>query len=72
MSKKDKSRLETLKDSAPEMLMVLRSARDILNNALNDNLFEREVFERLQVRILQVLEKAVGNSHYVPAIKKCI
>lgn len=72
MSKKDKSRLETLKDSAPEMLMVLRSARDILNNALNDNLFEREVFERLQVRILQVLEKAVGNSYYVPAIKKCI
>ena len=69
MSKKCKSHLETLRDSAPEMLSVLRSTRDILSNALNDNDFDREVFERLQKRVLEVLELAVGASNYVPAMK---
>ena len=39
MSKKHKSRLETLRDSAPEMLLTLRYVRDILHNALNDDYF---------------------------------
>ena len=66
---KAKSRLETLKDSTPEMLSVLRSVRDILHNALNDNCFDREVFERLQKRVLEVLYVAVGESNYVPHLK---
>ena len=70
MSKKSKSRLETLRDSAPEMLSALRAVRDVLNNALQDNYFDREVFERLQKRVLEVLELAVGDSNYVPAMKE--
>ncbi len=69
MSKKSKSRLETLRDSAPEMLSALRAVRDVLNNALQDNYFDRDVFERLQKRVLEVLELAIGASNYVPAVK---
>ena len=69
MSKKSKSRLETLRDSAPEMLSALRAVRDVLNNALQDNYFDRDVFERLQKRVLEVLELDVGASNYVPAMK---
>ena len=69
MSKKAKSRLETLQDSALEMLAVLRSTRDLLNNALTDDNFDREVFERLQARVIEVLDAAVGKSHYVPSMK---
>ena len=69
MSRKHKSRLETLRDCAPEMLSALRSTRDILHNALADDYFDREVFERLQKRVLEVLELAVGASNYVPAMK---
>ena len=70
MSRKHKSRLETLRDSTPEMLAALRFTRDILRNALNDNFFDRDVFERLQKNINKVLDLAVGNSNYVPAIKR--
>ena len=69
MSKKSKSRLETSRDSAPEMLSALRAVRDVLHNALQDNYFDREVFDRLQKRVLEVLELAVGDSNYVPAMK---
>ena len=69
MSRKHKSRLETLRDSAPEMLSALRSVRDILHNALNDDYFDREVFERLQKRVIEVLNVAVGESGYVPHMK---
>ena len=68
MSKKTKSRFETLQDSAPNMLAVLRSTRDLLKNALNDEYFDREIFERLQERVQEVLELAVGDSNYVPAM----
>ena len=70
MSKKCKSHLETLRDSAPEMLSVLRSTRDILSNALNDNDFDREIFKRLQKRVIEVLDIAVCDSNYVPAIRE--
>ncbi len=56
-------------DSAPEMLSALRSVRDILHNALNDDYFDREVFERLQKRVIEVLNVAVGESGYVPHMK---
>ena len=69
MSRKNKSRLETLRDSAPEMLSALRATRDILHNALNDDYFDREVFERLQKRVIEVLKIAVGESGYVPHMK---
>lgn len=66
MGKKTKSHLETLRDNAPEMLAVLRSTRDILRNALNDNYFDREVFERLQERVVNVIDSVAGESNYVP------
>ena len=69
MSRKHKSRLETLRDCAPEMLSALRSTRDILHNALADDYFDREVFERLQRLVLETLDTAVGDSNYVPARK---
>lgn len=50
MSKKAKSHLEILRDSAPSMLAVLCSTRDLLHNALNDDYFDREVFERFKRR----------------------
>ncbi len=70
MSKKAKSRLETLRDSAPAMLSALRATRDILRNALNDDNFDREVFERLQRLVLETLDTAVGDSNYVPSRKE--
>ncbi len=70
MSRKHKSRLETLRDCAPEMLSVIRSTRNIIHNALNDDYFDREVFERLQKRVIMVLDLAVGESCYVPHVKK--
>ena len=69
MSKKHKSRLETLRDCAPEMLSVIRSTRAILRNALNDDYFDREVFERLQKRVIAVLDLAVDETGYVPHVK---
>ncbi len=70
MSQKRKSRLETLKDCAPEMLSALKSTRDILHNALNDDYFDRKVFERLQKQVIAVLDLAVGETGYVPHVKK--
>ena len=69
MSKKHKSRLETLRDSAPEMLLTLRYVRDILHNALNDDYFDREVFLLLQKRVIDTLE-ATGAGDYVPKIQE--
>ena len=68
MSQKRKSHFETLRKSAPNMLAALRSTRDILKNALTDNYFDRETFERLQSRVLEVLELSVGDSNYIPAM----
>ncbi len=69
MSRKPKSRLKTLQDSAPEMLSTLRATRDILHNALNDNYFDRDVFTRLQERVLDVLRLALPDYTYVPRMK---
>ena len=68
MSKKHKTRIKTLMDCAPEMLSVLRSTQDILHNALNDDYFDREIFKRLQKRVIEVLDLAVGKSGYIPHV----
>ena len=65
MSKKRKSLLETLRDGSPEMLETLRSVRDILHNALNDNYFDRDVFLLLQKRVNDTLE-GIGVGNYSP------
>lgn len=69
MSRKPKSRLKTLQDNAPEMLSTLRATRDILHNALNDNYFDRDVFTRLQERVLDVLRLALPDYTYVPKME---
>ncbi len=48
---------------------MIRSTRDILHNALNDDYFDREVFERLQKRVIAVLDLAVDETGYVPHVK---